>query len=148
MVMVDPISGESGPIAHADDSGRFRIRGLPVGRFSVIATNVSDRSTPPVEIEVRAGEVARVDLSFPTGTITLVVQLGDRDCAMITLDQGTGAAPRPFTHALATARYDGVEVELLDLPAGDYRVCLGEECQPITVAASPARQTFDLSKKR
>lgn len=96
------------------------------------------RTTPDVRVEVESGKTATVTVAFPTGGITVVIRTGEcQHAILMPRDEAAKdlvAASRCESHA---------EVELLSIPPGDYRISAGsKDCTPITVAPSPAKQTF------
>jgi protocatechuate 3,4-dioxygenase beta subunit len=120
---------------------RWQIDGLPAGRYHVRATIIPDRTSHPVEVEVRAGETTEIEIPFLRGDITLAVRTDD--CYFVVLQDE--AETSPSLHALAMVecdKKDGIS-EIGALAPGNYNLCVGEACNPVTITPRPKRQTVD-----
>ena len=133
---------DSAGSVYTNGGARWQIDGLPAGTYTVRASLDRDRSSRPVAVEVRAGEVSEVAITIPYGEITLEVRTGD--CYRVTLSDA-GATTHWIEDALVSERCDKTDhvTELRQLVPGDYQVCVGEVCKPVTITASPEVQTLD-----
>jgi Carboxypeptidase regulatory-like domain len=146
MTTVMAHSPEGGGDAMVDDQGRFQIDGLAPGRYQVSAMRTQPmQSTPPTTVELAAGATATVDLSFPSGGVTLVVRgaHGDSDKCHLALLPATG--DREHTRSIAHDRC-APEIRVPNLEPGAYRVCVNADCRPVTVTATPDQQMIDLAR--
>jgi hypothetical protein len=141
-VEATPVGGEMGTHAFGGQSG-VRLEGLVPGSYAVRASTMSRgmRSTPPVTVEVRSGETTPATVTFALGAVTLVVE-GTCQYAML-MPPGEGEPDWRSSLAGAQCEKDG-KTEIPDIAPGDYRLCATGDCIPVTVTASPPRQTVRL----
>lgn len=149
MTEIYAVLADGGPDlgGYADLGGRYWIGAVVPGRYYVSAGTSDDegsRGTPTLVVDVEAGKTASADLVFPSGPITLVVHVGARACDEVSLQ----LVDAPIEHDEIVGRNcTAPDLELMELPPGAYKICLrNDSCVPVTVTASPARQTIDLSK--
>lgn len=134
---------QSAGSVHTTGGARWQIDGLPAGKYTVTAKMIPDRSSRAIEVEVHAGQVTEIDIVFPRGEITLEVSTGD--CLFVYLSDVAATGMSRITEPLASERCDETDhvTELRELVPGDYQVCVGETCKPVTIMASPKVQSLD-----
>lgn len=126
--------------AEVDATGAFHFDALPPGDYTLSMIPLPGASVPPpVKIIVVANQRAVAKLVMPGNTVRVILKAAGGSCDMIMLrPPGDLEASNLAACAEGTATYDGVA-------PGSYEACSKEgTCTPITVAASPATQTFQL----
>ena len=94
----------------------------------------------PVVVTVVANQRAQARLVMPTGAIMLVVKVIGGSCTglnLVAVDEESTAGNSFASCAGSGAVFDRVE-------PGSYRVCSEKHCAPVTVTATPAKQTAEL----
>ena len=141
-LLVKASAVDGGAMAHTIgvlSQGVIRLDNLVPGSYRVDAMSMQpQRSSTKVTVEVTAGHPATAPVAFVQGGVTVVIVPGATCKYAVLLKPTDGDDPM----VAATPCSPNTPAELDDIAPGDYRLCIGEACQPITVAASPARQTF------
>jgi uncharacterized GH25 family protein len=124
---------------HTIGGARFVLERVPPGAVSVRADSGTDPASRAVVVTVEAGKVAEVSIPFPRGEVTLEVRTGD--CSFVALTE-PGGSWRDAVVMVPCDKTDHV-TELTELEPGDYQVCIGATCKPLTITASPEVQPLD-----
>ncbi|RMH38194.1 MAG: hypothetical protein D6689_19905 [Deltaproteobacteria bacterium] len=142
VVLIGQPGSQSPLIVTTDEKGAYLVERLPAGDYSFTAmkqSGLTGGQSASTHASVAAGEVARVDIDIPVGTITLTVSIrGEGDAPIETAQVfvaegkwdlhtakevnlaffgGTAASAR---HGFATG---GREVVFRQMRPGDYSVC-------------------------
>jgi hypothetical protein len=138
VVRATPVGAVGKPfIAGINPRGHFELE-LPAGVYDL---TLDDEHQAPLQVVVVEKRTRKVELAAPTSHADLVVS--SSGCSVATL---LGA--RPHEHDARTE----IEAEICEddhvrfsgLAPGAYRVCIDDECQPVTVRASPRVQTLKI----
>lgn len=117
-----------------DRAGDFRVTDVPPGRYNIRV--MGENTLPEKIVDVVGTKTARVDFAMPA--VQIKVTAHAKDCSLVYLVGGDA-------RSLSVCTNDDVSWDAV--APGSYRVCPSsddEGCTPITVAASPAAQRFDV----
>jgi hypothetical protein len=146
MIDATEIDGTASAHAYGGLGGSIvRLDGMVPGTYSVRAMSMRpQRTTPPSTVTVTAGATAEVTVAFASDGVTVIV-VPLVPCQYLVLSKPAEGDVAESMVSVDPCAKD-VPLEIEHVSPGPYRVCIDQTCQPITVEASPATQTFRVKK--
>ncbi|NVB83238.1 MAG: hypothetical protein HOV81_33000, partial [Kofleriaceae bacterium] len=132
------------------ENRKFRFDNLPAGNYTLALarSNGDGFKVAPLSVTVVANQRITAVFKLPP-SVTLAIHVPDGTCEiMMLVPPGTSPPPTEPRSASGFAHCAGADAIIEGVLPGSYRACLPSgRCAPVTVAPSPARQTFEFPAK-